>query len=575
VDNRKKTNEAGMDIHRYASAGDIAGVLSEIAQGVSVDCRDERDRTPLAIAARSPNANEETLRVLIEKGADVNAVVDESKHTPIGYAACSGDQGKVQVLLDAGASLNYVTASGYTVLIDTIYALNSEPQLLPMLEYLLDKGAELECETQYGETPQSVASFFGRFDAVKLLLDRGADPVHLQWTPLMRAVALGTAEDVKKLLDDGCGLSERLRDRSGRTAWLLAAFVGDVDKAKLLFAEGANLQERGRNGLTALMYCAQRGSQEMLDWLLEVGADMEAVDESEDTALIHASADGSTDCMHSLLAAGANPNHTNTYGDTAISQASNIECIRALVSVGQDMADISTEMRRKLTGLQGDSHLGVTKAEYKTGKDRQFGTTNPDLMDIPFWREMVRSGVSACHARNQFADEERFSSPVWCFSRFGTSFTELPDGRFVQIAGEHEDHYDPDFCIYNEVIVHDRPGEFRIFGYPKDVFPPTDFHSATYFDGFIYIVGNLGYHGARKFGTTPVFRLNCTTWQIEPVTTSGDMPGWIYEHKCRLSGSELIIRSGKIAVEIEGKEKHLENDKEFRLNLSTRVWRRV
>jgi len=26
---------------------------------------------------------------------------------------------------------------------------------------------------------------------------------------------------------------------------------------------------------------------------------------------------------------------------------------------------------------------------------------------------------------------------------------QLPDGRLVSVGGEHEDYYDPDFCIYN------------------------------------------------------------------------------------------------------------------------------
>lgn len=515
------------------------------------------------------------MRILVEKGADVNAVVGKPDHTPIGYAASSGSQQRVQLLLDAGANLNYVTTSGYTILIHTIYALNSETQLLPMLEYLLSNGAILECETQYGESPLNTASYFGRFDAVKLLLNRGADPGRLQWTPLMKAVALGNAADVKKLLEDGAVVSDRIRDPSGRTVWLLAALVGDIEKAKLLYEDGVNLEERGRNGATALMYCAERNNTDMLEWLIEVGAEINATDESSSTAIIYAAEHGATECLQSLLNAGANPIHANTDGDTAISQASNAGCIHALVGVGQDMADISIEMRRRLTGLQSDDHLSVTQVEYQSGKDRRFGLTNPDLMDIPFWREMIRSGESAYHARKQFQDEASLDRPVWCFSRFGTSFTSLPDGRFVQIAGEHEDYYDPDFCIYNEVIVHDRPGEFRIYGYPKNIFHPTDFHSATYFEGFIYIVGNLGYQGARKFGTTPVYRLDCQTWRIEPVPTSGDMPGWIYEHQCRLSGSELVIRKGTMAVQIEGEEQHIENDREFRLNLSTSIWRRV
>lgn len=305
------------------------------------------------------------------------------------------------------------------------------------------------------------------------------------------------------------------------------------------------------------------------------GVSVDCRDDFGNSAAILAAEAGASECLMEILKASADPNQTNDFGETAISQASSIECVRALVAFGQDMTDCSTEMKRQLTGMRDNELLAVSKAEYFAGKDRRFGLTNPDVMDIPFWREMVRSGVSAYHARKQFEDENNLGSAVWCFSRFGTSFTELPDGRFVQIAGEHEDFYDPDFCIYNEVIVHDRPGEFRIFGYPKNIFPPTDFHSATYFEGHIYIVGSLGYQGTRKFGTTPIYRLDCQTWQIEPVTTSGDLPGWIYKHKCSLSGSELIVRKGTIAVEIEGEEQHIENDKEFRLNLSTRVWCRV
>ena len=71
------------------------------------------------------------------------------------------------------------------------------------------------------------------------------------------------------------------------------------------------------------------------------------------------------------------------------------------------------------------------------------------------------------------------AGPVWCAQRFGQTVTLLPDGRAVQIAGEHEDHYDPDFTIYNDVFVHEPDGTIRIFGYPEAVFPPTDFHTAT------------------------------------------------------------------------------------------------
>jgi len=59
----------------------------------------------------------------------------------------------------------------------------------------------------------------------------------------------------------------------------------------------------------------------------------------------------------------------------------------------------------------------------------------------------------------------------------------LPDGREVLIAGEHEDYYDPDFFIYNDVVVRAPDGKFAIYGYSKEAFPPTDFHTATLLPG--------------------------------------------------------------------------------------------
>ena len=81
---------------------------------------------------------------------------------------------------------------------------------------------------------------------------------------------------------------------------------------------------------------------------------------------------------------------------------------------------------------------------------------------------MIARGGSAYSTRQLFLDKEDLAKegeieyvkypdwpfgPVWCFNRFGGTVTKLPDGCFVHIGGEHEDFYDPDFCIYNDVIV--------------------------------------------------------------------------------------------------------------------------
>ncbi|BAZ40570.1 ankyrin [Calothrix sp. NIES-4101] len=87
------------------------------------------------------------------------------------------------------------------------------------------------------------------------------------------------------------------------------------------------------------------------------------------------------------------------------------------------------------------------------------------------------------------------------------------------------------FFIYNDVVVHQGDGTFTIFGYPQDIFPPTDFHTATLVEKYIYIIGCLGYRNERICEYTPVYRLNCHTFNIEKVETNGEKPGWISQHQ--------------------------------------------
>ncbi|MFP6765327.1 MAG: hypothetical protein VB858_16990, partial [Planctomycetaceae bacterium] len=198
-------------------------------------------------------------------------------------------------------------------------------------------------------------------------------------------------------------------------------------------------------------------------------------------------------------------------------------------------------------GLDTTQPLSTPAADCARQRAPRFGTAHPDEMNNSFRDEMVRTRWNAWQARTQSGYAEACDGPVWCFQRFGQSLTQLPAGEFVEIGGEHEDFYDPDFCIYNDVVVHDGQGQFRILGYPPDVFPPTDFHSATFVDGSIYIIGCLGYPDDRRPGETPVFRLNCETWCIEPVESREQLPGWIHSHQAQLcEDGTILVRGGRI-----------------------------
>ena len=170
---------------------------------------------------------------------------------------------------------------------------------------------------------------------------------------------------------------------------------------------------------------------------------------------------------------------------------------------------------------------------------------------------------------------------MWCNQRFGKSLTFLPDGRIIEIGGEHEDFSDPDFHIYNDVFVHHGKGRFKIYGYPKAVFPPTDFHTATLVGGHIYIIGGLGYPQDRRPGFTPVYRLNCKTLAMEKVHTSGDNPGWIHDHRAtyradRGKAGEIHLEGGEVCLKSPGREDDdwAENEAIFVLDLASLEWRR-
>ena len=91
------------------------------------------------------------------------------------------------------------------------------------------------------------------------------------------------------------------------------------------------------------------------------------------------------------------------------------------------------------------------------------GRVNPERVDIPFWNAMVRSTAEAYRARERFGFRTLHDpEPVWCYRSFGKSITDLGDGRYIEIAFEHEDHYDPDFYIYNDVFRHKGIGAFEI-----------------------------------------------------------------------------------------------------------------
>ena len=140
---------------------------------------------------------------------------------------------------------------------------------------------------------------------------------------------------------------------------------------------------------------------------------------------------------------------TNTDEDRVTSP--DVEAYDSMSASESDLTRVPQGYRQEEAG----DLFQITRDQYVANRNANTrGTANPSTMNNPFWLFQVGpKGLNSWEARTVFGNEEDpladSEDPVWCFNRFGGTRTKLPDGRLVCIGGEHEDNYDPDFCIYN------------------------------------------------------------------------------------------------------------------------------
>jgi len=219
---------------------------------------------------------------------------------------------------------------------------------------------------------------------------------------------------------------------------------------------------------------------------------------------------------------------------------------------------------------------GITKKLFLEWRSPRFGTENPTVMNNKIWEFLILSEDSSYSINEDLKGPSSLEKgPMWSFERFGMSKTQLPDGRIIHIAGEHEDYYDPDFNIYNDVIVKNTDGTINIYCYPEDIFNPTDFHSATLVDNEIILIGSLGYVEKRKPKETQIYILNIDDFKIKKIESTGNNPGWIHSHNAALSDDKqhIFISAGELFI---SEDDHLlENIDEWKVNINNWSWERL
>jgi hypothetical protein len=110
------------------------------------------------------------VKLLLKKGADIEAMDSEYGRTPLSWAAWNGREAIVKLLLEKGADVEAKDTYGQTPLWGA--AANGREAIVKLL---LEKGADVESKDGNGQTPLSWAAALGREASVKLLLEKGAD----------------------------------------------------------------------------------------------------------------------------------------------------------------------------------------------------------------------------------------------------------------------------------------------------------------------------------------------------------------------------------------------------------------
>ncbi|XP_026666668.1 serine/threonine-protein phosphatase 6 regulatory ankyrin repeat subunit C-like [Ceratina calcarata] len=241
---------------RYKRYEDIVQILAD--KSADVNLKTNRGETPLHIAARE--GLQEIFRLLIKRGAYVDAEEDKYGLTAVHVAVQEGHNNIVQILIDQGANVNL--------------------------------------KTKRGETPLHIAAREGLQEICRLLIKRGADV---------------DAEDKFRVT----ALLDLIKDNGAKTALLFAARVGREDICRLLIEGGADVNEKDAFGVTALHLAAANGNIRIMEILLNSGVDIDSTDLRGNTALHVASGTDQDEAILTLIENGADVHIVNRNHETA------------------------------------------------------------------------------------------------------------------------------------------------------------------------------------------------------------------------------------------------------------------
>ncbi|MCP9234138.1 ankyrin repeat domain-containing protein [Mesorhizobium sp. LMG 17147] len=172
------------DIHDAAKKGDVAAIAAALDAGAGVDESDGH-ATPLYLAVRGGHFA--AAKLLMERGADVNAVPDPRLGPALMLALAKRRIDLINLLLDGGANPNSHRAR------ENALHIAVRSGCLDCVKALVESGADVNAKTKDGKTPLHLAKFTGQREVADYLMSHGV----VLPTPAPISMKLATA-DVEK-----------------------------------------------------------------------------------------------------------------------------------------------------------------------------------------------------------------------------------------------------------------------------------------------------------------------------------------------------------------------------------------
>lgn len=324
-----------LTVKRQLNAALNEGDAQKFAAHIDQITAKERDEFLLYALSRSTKPSIEIIRVLLDKGANVNQPTRYK--TALMHAAGEGHVDFVQLLLEKGAQVNTRTDEG-TALIEAVIGGHTE-----IVKLLLASGADVKAVNHLNEQAVILAARQRNYrkpsvepsaEILQLLLAQGADPNATNRYGETALMFANTAAKVKLLVAAGAQLETK--DEEGRTALHKAALKGDAGVAGAMIASGANVNAADNEGSNALLHALdnenlaygddratlpKRRLEVAQTLLLAKSLDVNAQNNDGETALMRAVRLENAELVKALLTRGADRKRIDVFGDTAATLA--------------------------------------------------------------------------------------------------------------------------------------------------------------------------------------------------------------------------------------------------------------